>query len=66
MQVMQTIQEKIEEIEKYMLANRIMILELARVYIKNEKQLLEWTNDCDKKAKDIYKRCQIDNKSSIN
>lgn len=53
---MQTIQEKIEEIEKYILANRIMILELAKVYIKNDKQLLKWMDDCEKDAERLYEK----------
>lgn len=66
---MQTIQEKIEEITKYMLANRMMIVALAKVYIKNDKQLVKWMDDCEKYAESLYekkKECQIDNKSSIN
>ena len=61
---MQTIQEKIEEITKYMLANRIMIAKLAEMYVKNEKQLLKWMDDCEKYAENLYekKKKSIDKK----
>lgn len=51
-----------KDLQIYILANRIMITSLAKNYVKNNKQLVKWMEDCEKQAEELLKKKSIDKK----